>query len=125
MNERFNAQYKNGDTSIGLNVAVFIFVDGGVTIAYCPALDLSGYGNTEAEARLSFSEVARQYIEYCVSKGTLLKDLEKHGWNVGKHSHMNSPYTLSMLRKNKTLRDIVENKDYSKYSENITVPSMA
>lgn len=124
MNNRFDAKYSNGGTSIDIHLAVYTFVDGGASIAYCPALDLSGYGETEEQAKSSFEEVMKQYIKYGISHGTLFRDMKKYGWNIA-NNKASSPLTIKMIKKNDILRDIVENKDYCKYSESISIPIMA
>ena len=77
----FDAQYSNGKTKVGFSVGVYIFKEEDTFISYCPALDLSGYGLTETEAKESFAQTLGMYIEYCLNKNTLVKDLQKHGWN--------------------------------------------
>lgn len=124
MNGIFDAKYKRKDTSIDIHLSVYIFIEDGTNIAYCPALDISGYGESEAQAKESFAQVVKQYIEYGISRGTLLKDMKKHGWGID-NNKMNSPLTIKMIKKNDVLRDIVENKDYCKYSEEISIPVMA
>lgn len=78
----FEAQYSDGKTKISLNVGVYIFQEDNVYISYCPALDLSGYGETENAAKTSFGQTLGMYIEYCLHKNTLVKDLQKHGWKI-------------------------------------------
>ena len=66
---------------INSELAIFLFKEDDNYITYSPALDLSGYGKTEEDARNSFNVVLKEYFDYSISKGTLYKDLKSHGWN--------------------------------------------
>ena len=66
---------------INSELAIFLFKEDDNFIAYSPALDLSGYGKTEEEARDSFNIVLKEYFDYAINEGTLYKDLKEHGWN--------------------------------------------
>ena len=78
----FKAAYETGMAKISVMLGVYLFKEDNVFITYCPALDLSGYGYDEREAKLSFAEVMRQYLDYCLHKHTLVKDLQRLGWNI-------------------------------------------
>lgn len=123
----FDAQYSNGKTKVGFSVGVYIFKEDDTFISYCPALDLSGYGLSESEAKESFAQTLGMYIEYCLNKNTLVKDLQKHGWNIKsmKQKKIKAPDFETMLQNNDEFREIIENKDYTKYSENIRIPDFA
>lgn len=69
---------------IDLNVPVILFKENDVTIAYCPVLDLSGYGNTEKEARESFEIVLSEFLDYTTKHKTIDKELKRLGWTVSK-----------------------------------------
>lgn len=71
---------RNGNLSVTLDV--YVFMDGDSYIAYSPALDLCGYGDSEDAAKESFSIVMDEYIAYGVSRRTLVKDLRAHGWRA-------------------------------------------
>lgn len=98
-----------------------------MNIIYCPALDLSAYGNTEDEAKRSFEKTFELHFTYCVNKNTLYDDLKAHGWHIrGKKSRdIKAPNLDVMLKDNPTLRDILYNKEYSKYYTNMSIPEFA
>ena len=123
----FEAQYSDGKTKISLNVGVYIFQEDNVYISYCPALDLSGYGETENAAKTSFGQTLGMYIEYCLHKNTLVKDLQKHGWKIKsmKQKRIKAPDINTMMSMNPEFREIIENKDYVKYSESVNISSFA
>ncbi len=62
------------------NIIVVLFEEGDAHIAYAPALDLSGYGYTDAEATASFEIALKHFLEITTQKGTLLSELRRLGW---------------------------------------------
>ena len=108
---------RNGGLSVTLDV--YVFMDGGSYIAYSPALDLSGYGESEESAKDSFAIVMDEYIAYGISRKTLIKDLRAHGWKVKslKQRKMSAPPFDMLLHNNDVFRDILENKEYRKVAE--------
>jgi len=67
---------------INSELAIFLFKEDDSYIAYSPALDLSGYGKTEEEARNSFNIVLKEYFDYAINEGSLYQDLKNHSWNT-------------------------------------------
>lgn len=113
----FTGELRTSKGGIKANLQLYSFIDDGVYIVYCPALDLSGYGYTLDEAKKSFSEIFEQHITYCINKKTLHEDLRSHGWNVrGKRSrNIKAPKLEDLLQNNEAFRDVL-NKDYTKFS---------
>ncbi len=109
---------------INSELAIFLFKEDDNYIAYSPALDLSGYGKTEEEARCSFDIVLKEYFDYSVSEGTLFQDLKNHGWNVKQHE-VETPKISMLISKNAELSNILDKKDFKKYHEPINVPVFA
>lgn len=109
----------NTGESLKVTLDVYIFMDGDVYIAYSPALDLSGYGETEEEAKTSFSIVIEEYISYGLTMHTLIKDLRAHGWKVRsiKQRKISAPSFDTLIQNNDMFRDILKNKEYRKISE--------
>ena len=118
--DRINVSKEN----ISSQLAVFLFKEEDSYIAYSPALDLSGYGKTEEDARNSFNITLKEYFDYCVDKGTLYQDLVNHGWNV-KKNELETPRISFLITKNAELSNILEQKDFKKYNEPINVPAFA
>lgn len=115
----FVNKISNDGSSLNVTVDVYLFKDGDSYISYSPALDLSGYGATEQEAKESFSIVIDEYISYGVSNGTLIKDLRAHGWKIRsfKQRKISAPSFDTLLQGNDMFRDILQNKEYRKVSE--------
>ena len=109
---------------INSELAIFLFKEDDNYIAYSPALDLSGYGKTEEEARDSFNIVLKEYFDYAINEGTLYKDLKEHGWNVKQHT-VETPKISMLILKNAELSNILDKKDFKKYHEPINVPAFA
>jgi hypothetical protein len=117
--EGYNTAVKIDDGVINVNLTVVIFLDDKVTIVYCPALDLAGYG--EDEARQSFQTVIEEYFDYTVSRGTLFADLKLHGWETTQQT-IRQPEISDLLTTNKHFADIFNKYDFRKTAFNITVP---
>lgn len=45
---------------------LIVFKEEGIWYALCPVLDITGYGNTEAEAKDSFDVMVREFFRYAV-----------------------------------------------------------
>jgi len=56
--------------------------DTGQYVAYCPALELSSYGDTEAEAQAAFEEALQFFVQDTAERGTLDKLLLALGWRL-------------------------------------------
>ena len=110
---------------IKLNLFVILFEDNGAKIAYCPAVNVYGYGMHEQEARESFEICLTEFIEYAVKKKTLIKELESLGWTIKKQKRFTAPPFSSLLEKNKTLKKIMDTKDFKKISAPISIPAFA
>lgn len=51
-------------------------------VAYCPALQISSYGDTQREARGAFEEAWRITLEELVKRGSLERELLRLGWRL-------------------------------------------
>lgn len=122
----FSAQYKDNSKLINIKLSLYLFKEEDTFIVYCPALDLSSYGESEKKSLEEFGNICKTYIEYCANKKTLFKDLRKHGWNIKstKEKKIKAPSLEEMMMKNDSLRDILYNKDYRKIDRPIEIPCM-
>lgn len=102
------ASHDGHSAKIEIKLPVVLFQDeNNIWIAHIPALDLSGYGNTENEAKASLDIVMNEYFEYAVKNHTLHADLKRHGWQLNKE--VKTP-ELSESLANNPLKDIINNK---------------
>ncbi|MGI4874775.1 MAG: type II toxin-antitoxin system HicB family antitoxin [Janthinobacterium lividum] len=65
--------------------------DTGQYVAYCPALQLSSYGDTEAEAQTAFEEALQLFIRDTAERGTLAPLLLALGWQPAESTSLNQP----------------------------------
>jgi hypothetical protein len=108
------------------HLPLLIFEEDGATICYCPALDLSGYGNNEAEAIQSYKHIMAEYFQYTTSKKTLLLDLRSRGWKVKALSRKMTPPDFSeLLEKNDHFKRVFENYNFKKISTEVQIPMYA
>ena len=70
------------DQRIRFEVQVFLIAEGEQTVAYCPALELSTYGDSPADAAAAFEEVLHLFVEDTQAKGTLERVLLDLGWRL-------------------------------------------
>ena len=121
----FDAELKVPKGNISAHLDLYSFLDKNIHILYCPALDMSGYGETEEDAQKSFEEVFTTSMAYMVNKNSLHDDLKKHGWNIrGKKSHdLKSPKFEDMYKTNKEFKDIIDNKPYQKIYKDVCIPA--
>jgi len=98
---------------ITLSVSVFLFRENSAYIAYCPSLDLSGYDTTEQAAQANLKHVLNEWLNEQVESGTLVKDLQQHGWQVKKRTAA-EPAMLDILRHRSAsvLKNILNMREY-------------
>jgi predicted RNase H-like HicB family nuclease len=111
------------NTSVAsLQVSVITYNGDNSIIAYCPSLELVGCGYTETEALESFNIVLDEYIKYTTENGTLIADLEEHGWTIKGGRNFTPPKTLELLQRNKDFDEIVNKCDYKKRNLSFAIP---
>jgi hypothetical protein len=122
----FKGQYSNKAAKVDVSVDLFQFEEDGVTIIYSPAFDLSGYGNNVDEAKKSWEESVEEFLRYGITKKTLAKDLKRLGWNINEHDvkkrHFRHPELARLITQNNYLQEILNEKTFSKFNENVTLP---
>ena len=82
-----------------VRVDIIQFIEDSICYVYCPALDLTGYGLNEAEAKQSFEITLLEYIKYTTNKKTFKKDLQSLGWkSIGKGKYA-APTLTDLINK--------------------------
>lgn len=112
--------FNNDKYHVGLSLVEFNEDD--VTIIYSPALDLSGYGHSQVEAKKSFSEALQEFFRYTNSKKTLDKALKKLGWSIKgskKKPKFNPPKDSELVKSNPLYNEIVNKKNYKVSREDV------
>jgi hypothetical protein len=110
----------NGKYHVGLSLVEF--EEDNVTIIYSPALDLSGYGYSQPEAKQSFSEALHEFFRYTSNKKTLDKVLKDLGWAIRgskKKPKFNPPKDSDLVALNPLYNEIVNSKSYKVSREEV------
>ena len=117
-------KWAEGKHSIICNLPLIIFQEEGVIVYYCPALDVSGYGVSEDEARKSFEVTLDEYFKYTLNKNTLGDDLKRLGWAVKKKitNRVTPPPLSQLLETNKDFNRIFNTHDFRKTEATINLP---
>ena len=120
-NLRYKGSFAHPKASGKMQLSLVAFEDDNIHYVYCPALDLTGYGNTDSEAKNSFEKTLQLHIDYTVNKETFIDDLKAHGWNL-KNKQIISPPFSDMLKNNKDFEKIVEKRNFTKYTHELEIP---
>lgn len=108
-----NIGFTHGKYHVALSLVEF--KEENVTIVYSPALDLSGSGYSEDEAKQSFNEALNEFFRYTNNKNTLDKVLKDLGWAIKgskKKPKFNPPSNSELVSSNPLFSEIINNKDY-------------
>lgn len=127
-NLRIKGKYVDKHAFVDVNLALMSFQEGDSAIIYSPALDLSGYGDNEEEAREAFAIALDEFIRYTLNKKTLKTELENLGWKIiSKKSGVSYklPYFDHLLSTNSYLSDIVREKEFRKFNQKVRIPAYA
>jgi predicted RNase H-like HicB family nuclease len=65
-----------------IQLKVEIFQEDDLYVGICPALDVSSFGTTVAEARTSVQEALAAFVEECTEMETLTEVLEEAGFTL-------------------------------------------
>ncbi len=93
-----NTITKKSDGTLECEVAVMIILEDDTYVAYCPALELSTYGDSEADVKDAFIERLGIFIEEMEEKNLLHSELTRLGWilEAGIKPHFKQPETTSV-----------------------------
>ena len=120
---------KVSNKGIQVKVSVFVYLDtehpdNDMFIAYCPSLNLVGYGNGEENAKKDFEWVMNDYLSDMVSQGTLEEDLRNHGWTFSQ-SVFSEPKISDMMTKDEDLKDFIDKGLYHRINIDKTCMALA
>lgn len=114
------ASINRGDHLVNVNIHILTFEEEGIHYVYSPALDLTGYGNSEPEAMRSFNTMLEEFVHYTENKKTIYKELERLGWTVNpKKKRVHPPLEEQMLEDNETYRDLKSQPNVYSSSTNV------
>lgn len=125
---QYQASVRDGKATFKYDMPVFSFMDDHTYIVYAPALDLSGYGKTEKEAKESFNEVFRAFVNYTSNKNSLFKVLRRLGWKVSSQTKLSkkpieikAPGLQEMLFRDEYLVEVFQTREFHKYNQRISL----
>ena len=72
----FKGHYTSSNSIIHTKLEMYLFQEDGSHIVYCPALDMSAYGDTDEEAKQAFAKSLSMYFDYCQKKTHCSKTLK-------------------------------------------------
>jgi hypothetical protein len=100
------------------------FEEDGCNIAYCPALDVSGYGNSAEEALESFKISLSEFFKYLTNKKTFEKEMIRMGWTFSqnKHKGMTPPPMSKLLQENDNFSRIFNEHSFNKENYTVDLP---
>jgi predicted RNase H-like HicB family nuclease len=98
-----------------VSVPVFLIEEDAQWVAWCPALEVSSYGDTEEEAKQAFEDAVEIFIEETAQRGTLEKELLRMGWTLASADYY-PPQVPS-----KTVHALGQSK---KVNRTITIPAV-
>ncbi len=100
-----------------IKIVLLSFKEDNNFILYAPTLDLSGYGEDETSAELSFKESLLEFLEFTNKHKTLDSELKRLGWK----NDFKAPFLDDLLQKNTYLAEIIREKDFKKTEKIFTV----
>jgi hypothetical protein len=119
----FKGSWRSSSDLVKVRLPVIMFTEDETQIFYCPAVEVSGYGKTEQEARESFEISLDQFLEYTIYKNTLSDELKKLGWKIrGKHKPAFPPSMQQLLENNDNFNRIFNNHSFKKVDEQFEIP---
>jgi hypothetical protein len=119
---RFDGVWKEGNKGFDVRLSLIMFEEDGSQIVYCPALDISGYGNTEKEAKESFTISLGEFFTYTTHKKTFNEEMTRLGWKLKRNKYMKPPNMSELLAKNENFSRIFNDHSFRKVDQQITIP---
>jgi len=104
------ARFIKGNEQLDIKLDLLLFEEDGVNFVYSPALDLTGYGHGEENAKKSFEIVLEEFVRYTDRKKTIYSELERLGWTVNRlKKRVTAPVEDTLVERNSTYRELKDN----------------
>ncbi len=81
---KFRGSFRGGRYAVEVQLQLFSWEEEGLYFVYAPAMDLTGYGQTQEEANNSFGITMEESLKYMENKSTMFDELERLGWMVNR-----------------------------------------
>jgi len=117
------SQYRDGRNWVNVKLSLIEFEEDGLYFVYSPALDLTGYGKTEVEAKESYNIAMEEFLTYTTHKETVFEELERLGWTISKKKKISAPSLPELLQSRSYLEEIFTEKQFRKTDENVAIPA--
>lgn len=122
----FEGTWKGMNQKIEVNIPLIIFQEDNVHIVYCPALELSGYGYSESEAKASFETALSEFLLYVTRKNTLATVLTGLGWRIkSKNKPMIPPSLDELSAGNESVKNILDNIPHQIFNRSVSLSATA
>ncbi|HEY9341931.1 MAG TPA: hypothetical protein VIQ23_10135 [Hanamia sp.] len=116
-------KYKSNSTKV--NLQVLNFEEDNIYFSYMPSFDLTGYGETEEEAKESLTIVLDEFLRYTLNKKTLFIEMQRLGWDIkDKKKPMRAPQISDLINSNEQLKKIVNCKQYTASNYQTNIPTL-
>lgn len=121
----FKGTWISAEHEVEICLPFIIFKENEIDVVYCPALDLSGYGNNEEEAFNSFKIALSEFILYTLHKKTFIQELQRMGWKIkkSKTKPMTPPSMSHLLEENDNFNRIFNSYPFRKIDRPIALPA--
>jgi len=105
----FRAEYDVDGQHVSIGVPVYLWEEEGIWYALAPALDMTGYGKSEQEAKRSFEVMMEEFVAYTHRKKTIFQVLENLGWTTNKKKkRVAAPQLEDLIKENEDVKAAVE-----------------
>lgn len=119
----YTGNLRSEDHIVNVRIPIIQFEEDNNQFVYCPALEVTGYGNSEIEAKQSFKISLAEFFRYTLHKHTLHSELRRLGWKVKKNVKKAHPPSMSqLLEENDNFNRIFNKHSFRKYDEQIEIP---
>lgn len=124
----FQGDYKNHSGNVKVRLFLVHFIDENkIHFIYSPHLDLTGYGNSFAEAKKSFHIAFEDFIDYTLKKKTLGKVLTHLGWELKgtlkKPRKIITPSITTIIKNNNHVSEIFDKYPVHTYHQEVGIPA--
>ncbi len=122
-NIRHSSRYRDERNWINVKLSLIEFEEDGLYFIYSPALDLTGYGKTEEDAKESYDLAMEEFLTYTAHKKTAFEVLEGLGWTISKKKKLTAPSLPELIQSRSYLEEIFTEKDFRKTNANVAIPA--
>jgi hypothetical protein len=116
----FQGTFNRGKHEISVGLSLYIWEEDDFTFVYSPALDVTGYGDNEVEAKKSFEITLSEFVSYTHNKNTIYEELERLGWTVNrKKKRVHAPDMEELISDNETFKNLLTKDNVRNESRNV------